>query len=209
MSNFRTLRCGIPFAFLLIGLAGCTAEMKARCYAGEDRDEWQQPDRVIASLALEPGHQVADLGAGGGYFSFRLAQAVGPSGKLYALDIDEEMNERLEALATERGAANLEVVLAEPDDLRVPEPVDLIFTSNTYHHLDDRSAYFENAARYLRPGGRVAIIEYKEEGFFHRVMGHATGAQAIREEMESAGYHLDTEHAFLEKQHFLIFSRAQ
>ena len=72
--------------------------------AGDDRDEWQQAERVVTALGLAPGQKIADLGAGGGYFSFRLAEAVGPTGKLYALDIDEEMNERLEALAAERGA---------------------------------------------------------------------------------------------------------
>jgi predicted methyltransferase len=181
--------------------------MKARAYAGADRDEWQQPERVVASLGLEPGQKVADLGAGGGYFSFRLADAVGPSGKVYAVDIDEAMNERLQRLAAERGASNVEVVLALSDDLRLPEPVDVIFTSNTYHHLEDRSAYFDSAARYLTPGGRVAIVEYKEEGFLQRVMGHSTGAESIRAEMKAAGYALDVEHDFLAKQHFLIFSR--
>ena len=116
------------------------------------------------------------------------------------------MNDRLEALASERGVSNIEVVLAQPDRFYVPKAVDLLFTSNTYHHLEDRSAYFRDAAQYLAPGGRLAIVEYKKTGFFHRVMGHATDAEAIREEMESAGYSLEVEHAFLEKQHFVIFS---
>lgn len=203
----RVLLAVLLLGSLFFGFAACTAEMKARAYAGADRDEWQQPERVVASLGLEPGQKVADLGAGGGYFSFRLADAVGPSGKVYAVDIDEAMNERLQRLAAERGASNVEVVLALSDDLRLPEPVDVIFTSNTYHHLEDRSAYFDSAARYLTPGGRVAIVEYKEEGFLQRVMGHSTGAESIRAEMKAAGYALDVEHDFLAKQHFLIFSR--
>lgn len=191
----------------LLVLAGCTAEMKARAYAGDDRDEWQQPERVIAELGLSPGQRVADLGAGGGYFTFRLAEAVSPGGIVYAADVDEAMNERLERLARERGADAVQVVLAATDDPKLPEPVDLIFTSNTYHHIEARPAYLERAARYLRPGGRIAVVEYKHQGFFQRVFGHATEADVIRSEFEQSGYELDAEYDFLDRQHFLIFSR--
>ena len=168
-----------------LGLSGCTAEMKARAYAGADRDEWQQPERVVAALEIEPGDRVGDLGSGGGYFTFRLAEAVGSSGRVYALDVDAAMNERLEELVAERGAENVEVILAAPKDPNLPEPVDLLFTSNTYHHIDDRQAYFERVANSLRPGGRVAVLEFRDEGFFHSILGHATAADLIRTEMEA------------------------
>lgn len=180
-------------------LAGCTAEMKARAYASEDRDGWQQADRVIAELGLAPGQKVADLGSGGGYFTFRLAAAVGAEGVVYAVDVDEDMNERLARIALERGASNVHVVLAAFDDPQIPHPVDLIFTSNTYHHLEDRVAYLENTARYLVPGGRIAVVEYRRKGFLQRFLGHATEADEIRSEFESAGYTLLADHDFLER----------
>jgi SAM-dependent methyltransferase len=117
------------------------------------------------------------------------------------------MNERLERLARERDADNVTVVLADFDDPKIPEPVDLIFTSNTYHHIEDRVVYLQRTARYLRPGGRLAVLEYKRHGWFHRIFGHATDAEVILGEVEQAGYTLSARHDFIEQQHFLIFDR--
>ena len=188
-------------------LAGCTADQKARAYAAADRDEWQQPERVMETLAIAPGQSIADLGAGGGYVTFYLADAVGPDGRVYAVDVDADMNERLEGIARERGASHVSVVLADFDDPKIPELVDLIFTSNTYHHIKGRVGYFERAARYLRPSGRIAILEYRRQGLLQRIMGHATESNVIRSELEQAGYALAAEHDFIEQQHFLIFER--
>jgi SAM-dependent methyltransferase len=132
---------------------------------------------------------------------------VGEHGRVYAVDVDSEMNERLERLARERDADNVTVVLADFDDPKIPEPVDLIFTSNTYHHLEDRVAYLQRTAGYLRPGGRLAVLEYKRQGWFHRIFGHATDAEVIQGEVEQAGYTLSAQHDFIEQQHFLIFDR--
>ena len=208
-SSFSDLRIALllTFGFVLLTTSGCTPEMKARAYAGGDRDDWQQANRVVTSLELQPGDVVADLGAGGGYFTFLLAEAVGPSGRVYAIDVDQAMNERLAALARERGVTNVETILASSDDPKIPAGgIDLVFTSNTYHHLDDRPAYFRRLAAHLREGGRVAIIDYKDEGFVPGVLGHSTDASIIQQELESAGYRLVEQHDFIEKQHFLIFS---
>ena len=207
MRESRALGLAAAALIATIAWLGCTAEMKARAYASDDRDEWQRPERVIETLAIAPGQSIADLGSGGGYFTFRLADATGPEGRVYAVDVDAAMNERLEGIAKERGAENVAVVLADFDDPKIPEPVDLIFTSNTYHHIEDRVAYFERAARYLRPEGRIAVVEYKHEGFLQRVLGHATEENIIRAELEQAGYTLASEHDFIEQQHFLIFDR--
>jgi len=198
---------GLLAGVALLAVTGCTAEMKARAYAPDDRDSWQQPGRVIDALDISPGQSVADLGSGGGYFTFRLADAVGADGRVFAADVDAGMNERLAGLAVERGAQNVEVVLADFDDPKLPQPVDLIFTSNTYHHIEDRVAYFARARQYLKPGGRLAILEYKRHGFLQRFLGHSTDDDVIRTELERAGYRLVAAHDFIEKQSFLIFDR--
>jgi len=192
----------------LVLATGCGA-IKRCAYSGPGRDEWQQPERVVAALEIRPGERVADLGAGGGYFTFRLADAVGPEGTVYAVDVDPEMVAYLRERARDEGRANVVPVLAASDDPKLPEAVDLIFCANTYHHLKDRSAYFAGVAGDLRPGGRIAIVELSGVGFFHRlVSGHSTAASVIRSEMEAAGYREVEHHDFLSRQSFLIFSRA-
>jgi len=192
----------------LVLATGCGA-IKRCAYSGPGRDEWQQPERVVAELGIRGGERVADLGAGGGYFTFRLADAVGPDGIVYAVDVDPEMVAYLRDRAREEGRGNVVPVLAAFDDPKLPEAVDLIFSTNTYHHLKDRSAYFARVAGDLRPGGRIAIIELSGAGFFHRlVSGHSTPESVIRSEMEAAGYREVERHDFLSRQSFLIFSRA-
>jgi predicted methyltransferase len=185
---------------LLLG-SGCTF-VKRMAYEGFGRDDWQQPDRVVAELGIAPGAKVADLGSGGGYFTFRLARAVGPTGRVYAVDVDEGMNEHVTEEAADQGLANVTAVLASTDEARLPEPVDLVFTSNAYHHLSERVAYFRRLREaHLSPGGRVAIVEFRPE-----VTSHATARETMEEEMSAAGYRLVKAHDYLERQYFLIFS---
>jgi arsenite methyltransferase len=159
----------------------------------------------VTALAIEPGDTVADLGSGSGYFTLRLAEATGASGRVLAVDVDADMNELVTERAREAGVANVETVLAQPDDPKLPEgAVDLVFTCNTYHHLEERPAYFARLRRALAPGGRVAIVEYREQAFLLR--RHATPPDVIRSEMETAGYRLVADHDFLERQSFLVFA---
>lgn len=204
----RTRGAVLVLVLLVLFGAGCVA-LKRLAYEGFGRDSWQQPERVIGELGLRPGDQVADLGAGSGYFTFRLADAVGASGRVYAVDIDSAMLDYLTQQAIERGYRNIEPVLAAPDDPRLPEAgIDLIFICDTYHHLDDRVAYFRHAARYLRPSGRIAIVDFNDRWWFTWLIGHWSPADQIRREMQAAGYRLDSEHDVVERQSFLIFSRA-
>lgn len=185
--------------------SGC-ASLKRFGYEGWGRDRWQQPDKVVDTLALAPGTAVADIGAGGGYFAFRLAEAVGPTGKVYAVDVDPDMTAYLEQRAATEKVQHLEVVLAPTDAPGLAEAsVDLLFTCNTYHHLDDPAAYFARAKTSLRPGGRVAILDFNGHGWFSRLFAHATPAEQIRRDMEQAGYDLVAQPDFLSQQNFLIF----
>ena len=190
---------------IVLLMAGC-AQLKQCAYAGINRDEWQQPQKVIAALKIQPGASVADLGSGGGYFTFRLAEAVGPSGKVYAVDIDRDMVDLIAERATKEERSNVEVILARPEDPSLPKAgVDLIFTSNTYHHIEDRVAYFANLRKYLRRNGRVAIIEFDRRGWLEGLLRHYTPSEFIKREMEQAGYTLQQEFDFLNRQSFLIF----
>jgi predicted methyltransferase len=187
---------------------GCTY-IKRFAYEGWGRDKWQQPDKVIESLQIHPGDQVADLGSGGGYFTFRLAKAVGPSGHVYAVDVDEGLLDYIARRARDESADNVSIILAKYEDPLLPEDgVDFVFTSNTYHHLEDRIVYFRNALKYLRTGGRVAIVEHAGKGWFDRWFGHWTSSETIRAEMEAAGYRLQREFTFLPRQFFLVFTAA-
>ncbi len=173
------------------------------------RDAWQQPKTVLESLNIRPGAHVADLGAGGGYFTFRLAEEVGPTGKVYAVDIDRDALNVITQYSRVKGIANVEVVQATESDPRLPEGhIDLIFICNTVHTLQNRLAYFRNVARYLRPNGRIAIIDYTPTGFAW-LFGHKTSKERIQKEMEEAGYRLSANFSYLSKQHFQIFHRKQ
>ena len=171
------------------------------------RARWQQPEVVIRSLALQPGNHVADLGAGGGYFTFRLADAVGHTGKVYAGDVDKGSLDYIARRAQEQGYTNVETILAKYDDPLLPQGnVDVIFTCDTYHHLKNRTDYFASAARYLRPGGRIAIIDLNGSSWFAKLFGHWTPKDTIRSEMEAAGYQLNGDFDFLSRQNFQVFA---
>ncbi len=187
-------------------LVGC-GKLKQWAYEGVNRDQWQQPEKVIAALKLRPGDQVADLGAGGGYFTFKLAQAVGPAGKVYAVDIDREMTDLIAQRAQKESLQNVEPVVAQADNPLLPKTgVDLILTVNTYHHIDERIAYFKNLQKNLRPGGRIAVIDFDRRAWFEGLLRHYTPTEFIKREMEQAGYMLQQELDFLDRQSFLIFA---
>ena len=203
----RTVLFLLPLALSLL-LSGCS-RVAYEQMNDPARDTWQQPKAVIDALKIEPGAAVADLGAGGGYFTFPLAEAVGPQGRVYAVDIDEASRRFIEQEAERRGGmpGNVELVLATPTDPRLPpDGIDLIFTCNTYHHLSDRQRYFTSLQRALRRDGRIAIIDYKDEGWMAWLFGHATARETVQQELESAGYRRVQDFQFLPKQHFQIFT---
>jgi ubiquinone/menaquinone biosynthesis C-methylase UbiE len=173
---------------------------------GAGRDRWQQPDEVLRALIIARGARVADIGSGRGYFTFRFARAVGESGKVYAVDIDHEVLRAVRERAEREGVANIETIFAKTDDALLPAGgVDLIFLCNTYHHISNRVEYFRRVRAALAPRGRLAVIELRGEGWFARRAGHSTTREALRTELEAAGFRLSQQHDFLRSQHFLIF----
>jgi SAM-dependent methyltransferase len=180
--------------------------IKSAVYSGPRRDRWQDPARVVDALGLEEGRRVADLGAGGGYFTYRLARAVGPEGRVFAVDTDPDMRLRIRERAQRKGYPQIVTVAADADDPALPEPVDLVLVVDAFHHLhDERAAYLRGLADHLRPGGRVAVIEPPPRWF---LFGHATDPADIRATMSAAGYEMVAEHDFLARQSFQVFAPA-
>jgi arsenite methyltransferase len=206
----KTIRRNSYYIFLAgLLFAGC-AGLKQCAYRGVNRDQWQQPEKVIGALQIRPGDQIADLGAGGGYFTFKLANAVGPTGKVYAVDIDREMTDLIAEQARKDSVQNVVTIVAKADDPMLPQSgVDLVFTTNTYHHFDNRVAYFSNLRKYLRPGGKVAIIDFDRRAWIEGLLRHYTPSEFIKREMEQAGYKLQQELGFLDRQSFLVYTAAQ
>lgn len=143
--------------------------------------------RVAASLGLQPGMRVADIGAGFGEFALRLASAVGRDGAVYAVDTDPDLREEVARAAARRGLPQVRPVAAKDDDASLPEPVDLVFLSSSFHHLPDPARYFERLRGHLRTGARVVILEPRPSrvtGLF----GHSTPPEQVRSTLEAAGY---------------------
>jgi len=180
--------------------------MKARMFNRQASDPQSKPDDVLKALALQPGQKVADLGAGGGYFSLRFAEEVGAQGHVYALDTDSGKIEFMRKSIAEEGVGNIEVVLVGKENLTLPEKVDMIFLRNVYHHISNRVQYFSQLRQYLKPNGRIAIVEHKGGGGFHSLFEHRVSPEAIIEEMTSAGYLTAESLGMLPKQSFIIFS---
>ena len=172
------------------------------------RDAWQRPNDVIDALDIEAGDRVADLGAGEGYFVPLLRSAVGDGGVVFAVDVEEEVVESLNKQFA--AAANVVVIKGDYDDpgLTAAE-IDLVLIVNTYHHIEDREAYFARLRTALAPGGRVAILEPNADrrglvGLFVE-NNHQSHATDVVREMTSAGYDLQADHEVLPVQIFMVF----
>jgi cyclopropane fatty-acyl-phospholipid synthase-like methyltransferase len=183
------------------------AEKWAHVFDDPERDAWQKPHEVIQALALQPQARVVDLGAGTGYFAARLANML-PGGRVYAVDIEPDMVRYLESRAKREGLRNVIALKGEPDDPRLPEKVDLILVVDVYHHIETRSDYFRRLRAALRPGGRVAIIDFKLDSPQGPPRAARVAPEAVIAEMKAAGYAVADEHDFLPYQYFLVFAPA-
>ena len=182
-------------------------KLSAKSFDDPARDAWQMPDRVIAALGLMPGQVVADIGSGTGYFSIRLAKSAAAP-KVYGADIEPEMVKYLRDRAAKEGLRNVVAVEAAADTPNLPERVDLVLIVDTYHHLGDRETYFRNLARSLKPGGRVAIVDFKPDSPEGPPKEFRFSPEKIRSEMSKAGYKMVAQHNFLPRQNFLVFEVA-
>jgi predicted methyltransferase len=177
-----------------------------------DRDAEQRPDEVIRAMGLEPGDGVADLGCGTGYFARRMARAVAPGGRVYAVDIQPEMLHYLRKGVEEAGITNVEPVLGEKDDPRLPPgALDWILLVDVYHELQQPRAVLAKMREALKPDGKVALLEYRLEGSsaLHILREHRMSPEQVLREWEPAGFRLAARHEFLPTQHFFVFAKAE
>ena len=158
------------------------------------RDEWQKPDEVLRSLELPPGAVVGEIGAGTGYFTLRLARM---AAHVFASEAAPQMLEVLRERLAASALRNVTPVLGLADDPFLPSGrCDLILNVNAYHHFPEPPSFLRRIKRALRPGGRIAIVDFHEKVEKGQVLA----------ETSAAGLRLAAEHAFLPQQHFLIFS---
>ena len=178
-------------------------ERYARSFDDPARDAWQMPERVIAALDIAAGEAVADIGAGTGYFTVRIAEQTAAR-VVYAVDIEPAMVDHVRERAAEAGLAQIAGVLAAPDSPNLPEPVDVALIVNTFHHIADRVAYFRGLRDSLAPGARLAIVDHRR--------GAPGGGppdefrftpDEIDAELARAGYRRQARHDFLPRQSFL------
>lgn len=177
---------------------------------GQRSDRLRDPGAVVAALGVRPGDRVTDLGPGYGHFTLRLCRAVAPDGICYAADADAETLDDLRRAAEERGITNLRPVRTSRSRLELPEPIDLLFVSATYHHLRQPARYFADARRLLRPGGRVAILESRLEGVAARWMNpHGSVPRRVHDQMSRAGYELVETHDVVHGHWLAVFRLAR
>lgn len=180
------------------------AEHWAHIFDDPKRDAWQKPHEVIKALALKPDAIIADIGAGTGYFATRFANMV-PKGRVYGVDIEPEMVKYLAERARREKRSNMVAVAGTPEDPRIPEKADLIIMVDVFHHVGERERYFRNLRASLKPGGRIAIIDFRVDAPDGPPKAERIAPARVITELKSAGYGLMRQHEFLPNQYFLVF----
>jgi arsenite methyltransferase len=172
----------------------------------ESRDEWQQPDKVITDLHLRPGSVIADVGCGSGYFTYRLANAVGASGKVYAVDINASALASINQTVNHDSITNITTVLSGNTDTKLDTgSLDAVFFCNVFHEVpkDVRPGLIQDTVRALKPGGYVFLLDWRKS---HEVTGDPYERLIPRDELvemcEKAGLVLDAEYHYLKLQVF-------
>lgn len=174
-----------------------------------DRDEWQQPDRIMDALLIAEASRVADLGAGGGWFTIRLARRVGPNGVVFAEDVQHQMIDSTRRRVANQGLTNVEFILGTVDDPRLPANLDAVLVVDTYPQFEKPLEILRRVAESLAPTGRLGIVDFRKDG----VGGPGPPIEdridqaVIRRDAEQAGLRFIREETFLRYQYLLVFGR--
>jgi len=213
MANWGT----VWLAGLVVFLAG-VVQAPAFQLGSRPAKQWierlERPERVanlktvevVSRLKLEAGDTVADIGAGGGVFSRALARAVAPTGKVLAVEVDQGFFDYIEQRAKEENIKNIQTVLGEFDDPKLPtREVDLAFFHDVLHHIEHRQVYLKTLASYLNPDGRIVVIDLIEG---HRDQPEMQiTLEEVKRWMETVGFHLAEEFDLFEDKFFAVFAR--
>jgi ubiquinone/menaquinone biosynthesis C-methylase UbiE len=207
------MMCAVRFCTLVLVLV--LQLQSARALAGQastaglgdpKRDVYQKPDEVMQALRLRPGEVVADIGAGAGYFSIRLAEGVGPTGHVYAVDINADAVRNLNQRIYDARLPNISTILAVPANPLLPRPVDRFVFVNVWHHIEDQSGYLGLMKGLLRPGGQIVMIDFHKRDL---PVGPPVAEKIAREDllkqMQTHGFRVREEHTFLPYQYFIVF----
>ena len=172
------------------------------------RDAYQKTHEVMRALGLEAGEIIADIGAGSGYFTFRLTHHIGDRGKVYAVDVSPDMIRHINRRIRELKATNVVSILADPDDPLLPEgSVDRFFFSDSWHHIDNQTKYLSLLKKMLKPGGEIVMIDFHKKDLpVGPPMQMKIAREDLIKQMESNGFRLTKEHTFLPYQYFLVFA---
>jgi predicted methyltransferase len=179
-----------------------------------DRDIWQHPDQVMDKLGIAEAAVVADIGAGAGWFTIRLARRVGPNGVVYAEDVQPEMMAAISRRVNALGLTNVKPILGKGSDPQLPRrSLDAALMVDAYHEIDDQNArvsLLQNLASALRPGGRIGLIDFRLEGSGPGpAVEERVSPETVIADARAAGLELMSEETFLPYQYFLIFKRPE
>ena len=198
---------GIGKYYMSREIAGVMGHRAMMWLERPSRETQERPQETITELELKPNDVVADIGAGTGYFSFRIARQV-PEGKVYAVDIQPEMLDAISFLKTENNIDNVETILGDVDNPNLPEEsIDLAFMVDAYHEFAYPREMMENLVKALKPGGRVVLLEYRKENPLIPIKAlHKMSEKQVKKEMTAVGLKWQQTKEFLPEQHFLVFA---
>ncbi len=207
MMKWRLMKTFLFTAIILLSLTSCVDWIKAVFYIDHmERDErisGMYINRIIESLNLKPGLTIADIGAGSGLFSRKMAKRV-VHGMVYAVDINMKLLQHIEQTNSKGSITNIKTVLAEENDPEIPEPVDLIFICDTLHYIDHQEQYVETMSSYLKKGGRIAVIDFRKN--WPPLSIKFTEDELIGW-MKSAGLEPINRYDFIRDEFFMIFKK--
>ncbi|MEO8483283.1 MAG: methyltransferase domain-containing protein [Acidobacteriota bacterium] len=208
-TRFITPR-GEPWRHPLTGRPVAGVATDARWMDRAERDAEEQPERALDLIGVAPGLVVADVGAGSGYMTLRLARRVGPTGRVYANDIQPRLLGLIEDKARAAGVSNIVPIVGREDDTLLPErTIDLALLVDVYHEFRRPQTMLQSIRRSLVPGGRLVLIEYREEDPALPIAPtHRMSVAKARTEVEAEGFTMERAVEDLPRQHILVFRRA-
>lgn len=203
-------------AFVLVTTIAAPLAQHTRLFKPEDlseleasdRDEWQQPGKIMDILRIGEASVVADLGAGSGWFTIRLANRVGPNGRVYAEDVQKPMIQAIKVRVDRLGLKNVETIFGTDVDPRLPRPFDAVLMVDAYHEAEKPVALLTNVAKSLKPEGRIGIVDFKKDGGGPGpAMEERVDPEAVIRDVQAAGLVLRSRETFLKYQYMLVFEK--